>query len=242
MVLTEKGLAPSRERAKVLVMAGVVFVSGQRVAKPDTRVSGDTPIEVRSDPLPYVSFGGMKLEKAIKELSLDVKGKIAIDVGSSTGGFCDCLLTFGAERVYAVDVGRSRLHERLRLNDRIVLVEHANARYLTLDMIGEKADMITVDVSFISLRKVLPALVPLLKEGGCLLSLVKPQFEVGRREVGKGGIVRSLEKIDAVMEEIRSFGTGLGLFPLATVEAPRDRERKNREYFILWATHAHQDQ
>jgi 23S rRNA (cytidine1920-2'-O)/16S rRNA (cytidine1409-2'-O)-methyltransferase len=242
VLLTEKGLAPSREKAKILVMAGAVFVADQRVTKPDFKVDFGQPIEVRSNPIPYVSFGGMKLEKALKELKLTVQGKIALDIGSSTGGFCDCLLSFGAAKVYGVDVGTGQLHDRLRRDNRVVLLENTNARYLSMEQIGEKADIITVDVSFISLKKIIPALTPMLKPDGYLLSLVKPQFEVGRYEVGKGGIVRSLEKIERVLEEIRTFGRDCGLRPRATIEAPRDRERKNREYFILWVTHEHQDQ
>jgi 23S rRNA (cytidine1920-2'-O)/16S rRNA (cytidine1409-2'-O)-methyltransferase len=242
VVLLEKGMAPSREKAKILVMAGAVFVSGQKVLKPDFRVAPESTVEVRSNPMPYVSFGGMKLQKALRELKLSVDGKVALDVGSSTGGFSDCLLSLGAARIYAVDAGTNQLHDRLRKNERIRLFENTNARYLSPDTIGESVDIITVDVSFISLRKIIPALVPLLKPQGWMLSLVKPQFEVGRYEVGKGGIVRSIEKIDKVLGEIRAFGESCGLAPRATVEAPRERERKNREYFILWATREHQDQ
>ncbi len=234
VLLTKKGLAPSREKAKVLIMAGEIYVGSERITSPDRKIGEDVPIEVKGNPIPYVSYGGVKLEQAIKAFNIDVKGKKAIDIGSSTGGFIDCLLQHGAAMVYAVDVGTSRLHERLRTDRRVIVKENCNARYLTFEEIGEKADMITIDVSFISLKKILPVTVPLLAPEGRIVSLVKPQFEVGRLEVGKGGIVKDSEKVTRAVEDIKTFGRGLGLRPLDECEAPRDRERKNREYFVLW--------
>jgi len=234
VLLARKGLVESREKAKILVMAGTVYLRGERVSRPDKVVDEDAPIEVRKNPLAYVGFGGVKLERAIREFAIDLKGGVALDIGSSTGGFVDCLLQSGASKVYAIDVGTHQLHEKLRADDRVVVLERVNARLLTPDDIGEKADIITVDVSFISLKKIIPAAVPLLAPKGLLITLVKPQFEVGRYQVGKGGIVRDGERIKAVLDDMRRFGEGLGLRAANIAEAPRERERKNREYFILW--------
>ena len=233
-MLAKQGLAPSREKARVFIMAGEVYVEKERVLKPDKKVEEGALIEVKGDPIPYVSYGGIKLEAALNTFGIDVAGWKVLDVGSSTGGFVDCLLTRGARMVYAIDAGTHQLHERLRGDDRVVLRENYNARHLTFEDVGEQVDMATVDVSFISLKKILPPLVPLIKPGGCIMSLLKPQFEVGRYEVGKGGIVKDDKKISRVMEEIKAFGETLGLLAVNTVEVPRDRERKNREYFILW--------
>jgi 23S rRNA (cytidine1920-2'-O)/16S rRNA (cytidine1409-2'-O)-methyltransferase len=234
VLLARKGLVESREKAKILVMAGTVYLGGERVVRPDRVVDEDAPIEVRRNPLAYVGFGGVKLERAIREFSMDVKGRIALDIGSSTGGFVDCLLQSGASKVYAVDVGTHQLHEKLRTDPRVVVLERVNARLLTPRDIGEKVDIITVDVSFISLKKIIPAVVPLLLPKGLLVTLVKPQFEVGRYQVGKGGIVKDAERINAVLDDMRRFGEGLSLKAANIAEAPRERERKNREYFILW--------
>ena len=234
VLLARKGLAESREKAKILVMAGTVYLGGERVVRPDRVVDEETPIEVRRNPLAYVGFGGVKLERAIREFTIDVRGKIALDIGSSTGGFVDCLLQSGVSKVYAIDVGTHQLHEKLRADPRVVVLERVNARLLTPDHIGEKADIITVDVSFISLKKIIPAALSLLTREGLLITLVKPQFEVGRYQVGKGGIVRDGERINGVLDDIRSFGQSLGMRAANITEAPRERERKNREYFILW--------
>lgn len=233
-LLARKGLAESREKAKILVMAGSVFVDGQRVDRPDRKFGEEALIELKTGGLPYVGYGGIKLEKAAEAFGIDAGGKTAIDIGSSTGGFVDFLLKSGARRVYAIDAGTHQLHHSLRHDERVVVRENTNARYLTFEDIGEYADIITVDVSFISLRKIIPALIPLLREGGQLLALIKPQFEVGRYEVGKGGIVKDEGKIAQVIADIGSFGEEMGLHKVALIESPRDRERKNREYFILW--------
>lgn len=215
-------------------MAGSVLVEGQRVDRPDRRFEEEVRIELKTAGLPYVGYGGIKLKKAADTFGIDAKGKTAIDIGSSTGGFIDFLLKSGALRIHAVDVGTHQLHYTLRQDERVVVREGTNARYLTLEDIGERVDIITVDVSFISLKKIIPALVPLLKDGGQLLALIKPQFEVGRYEVGKGGIVKDTAKIQSVIDDIDGFGEELGLHKVAIVEAPREKERKNREYFILW--------
>ena len=233
-LLARKGLAESREKARVLVMAGAVYLDGERLSRPDKAIDEGSRLEVRGRPLPYVGFGGVKLERAIKAFGIDVAGKIAIDLGSSTGGFVDFLLQAGASRVYAVDAGTHQLHEKLRSDTRVKVLEQVNARYLSPDDIGERADIITVDVSFISLKKIIPAALLFLAAGGFLITLVKPQFEVGRYQVGKGGIVKDEERIKAVLDDMRAFGAEQGLRALDVAEAPRERERKNREYFILW--------
>jgi 23S rRNA (cytidine1920-2'-O)/16S rRNA (cytidine1409-2'-O)-methyltransferase len=233
-LLARKGLAESREKAKILVMAGEVYLEGQRVLKADRVIDEQSALEVRGPSLPYVGFGGVKLEHAARRFGLYAAGKTAIDIGASTGGFVDYLLKAGAAKVYAVDAGTHQLHEKLRTDARVVVMENVNARHLSPGSIGETADIITVDVSFISLKKVIPAILPLLKPGGVLVTLVKPQFEVGRYSVGKGGIVKDPERISEALDDIREFGRRCGLRPVDTVEAPREKERKNREYFILW--------
>jgi 23S rRNA (cytidine1920-2'-O)/16S rRNA (cytidine1409-2'-O)-methyltransferase len=233
-LLAQKALVDSRERAKILVMAGAVYVEGQRVLKPDQQIDVNAHVEVRPGALPYVGFGGTKLKHAFETFSLSARGKKALDVGSSTGGFVDYMLQGGATRVYAVDVGVHQLHEKVRSDPRVIRLEGVNARYLTRQQVGEDVDIVTVDVSFISLKKILPVLVPLLHQGAVLVTLVKPQFEVGRYQVGKGGIVKDQEKVHAAIEDIKKFGQSLGLRPVGVTEAPREKERKNREYFIQW--------
>lgn len=215
-------------------MAGIVYANGQKVLKADTRTDETASLEIRGNPIPYVSFGGVKLKAAIDEFGIDVRGMKVLDVGSSTGGFTDCLLHEGARKIYAIDSGTHQLHEKLRSDRRIILKENFNARYLRFDDIGETVDMITIDVSFISLKKIIPAVVGLVRKGGYVFSLVKPQFEVGRYNVGKGGIVKDDERIKAVIDDIREFGEGLGIKALKIIEVPREKERKNKEYFIVW--------
>jgi 23S rRNA (cytidine1920-2'-O)/16S rRNA (cytidine1409-2'-O)-methyltransferase len=234
ILLARRSLAPSREKAQVLVMAGEVYVDGQRVLKADRKFDETAHLEVRGNPIPYVSFGGVKLKAALDAFGLTVRGLTALDIGSSTGGFTDCLLKEGAKKVYAFDSGTHQLHEKLRDDERIVLRENFNARHLTLADIGEKVDIVTIDVSFISLKKIIPAAEGVLSDQGRIVSLVKPQFEVGRYNVGKGGIVKDGEKIESVLTDIRQFGQTLSLDAVGTVEAPREKEKKNREYFILW--------
>ncbi len=233
-LLARKGLVESREKAKILVMAGEVYLEGQRVLRADRVVDEESAVEVRGKGLPYVGYGGVKLADAAGRFGLDAAGKTAIDIGSSTGGFVDYLLKSGAARVYAIDAGTHQLHEKLRADPRVVVKENVNARYLSPESVGETADIITVDVSFISLKKIIPVLLPLLKPGGVLITLVKPQFEVGRYRVGKGGVVKDAERIREVLDDIREFGGTCGLRAVDTVEAPRGKEKKNREYFILW--------
>jgi 23S rRNA (cytidine1920-2'-O)/16S rRNA (cytidine1409-2'-O)-methyltransferase len=242
VILGKKGLAPSREKAKALIMAGQIYVNKERVSKPDKLVTDEAYIEVRGNPIPYVSYGGVKLEHALNTFEIDVKDKKILDVGSSTGGFVDCLLQRGAALVYAIDVGTHQLHERLRKDTRVIVRENVNARYVTFEEIGKRFEIITIDVSFISLKKILPAVLPFLKNDACIVSLVKPQFEVGRYEVGKGGIVKDEQKIKKAIDEIKDFGKALGLIPTGEAEAPREKERKNREYFVLWEYQGTQNQ
>lgn len=190
VLLVERGLAESRQKAQAVIMAGQVFVSGQRSDKPGTAVANDAPVEVRGAALRYVSRGGLKLEKAMKTWPITLAGKVCADIGASTGGFTDCMLQNGARKVYAVDVGYGQLDWRLRSDARVVCMERTNARYLTHEEIPDALDFASVDVSFISLGLILPALAGLLKERGQVVCLVKPQFEAGREKVGKKGVVR----------------------------------------------------
>ena len=190
VLLTERGLLDSRQKAQATIMSGIVFVNGQRVDKVGTAVSNDALIEIRGTTLPYVSRGGLKLEKAMQTFPLTLTGKICADIGASTGGFTDCMLQNGAKKVYAVDVGYGQLDWKLRNDVRVVCMERTNARYLTHEEIPEELDFTSVDVSFISLKLIFPALYGLLREGGEIACLIKPQFEAGREKVGKKGVVR----------------------------------------------------
>lgn len=186
----EQGLAESREKAKTLIMAGVVYVNGVKADKAGDTVSPDAVIEVRGNPLKYVSRGGLKLEKAMKAFPISLEGAVCADIGASTGGFSDCMLQNGARKIYAVDVGYGQLAWKLRTDDRVVNLERTNFRYVTEEQIPEPLDFASVDVSFISLKLILPVLHRLLKDGACAVCLVKPQFEAGRDKVGKKGVVR----------------------------------------------------
>lgn len=190
VLLTERGLLDSRQKAQATIMSGIVFVNGQRVDKVGTAVANDALIEIRGTTLPYVSRGGLKLEKAMQTFPLTLAGKICADIGASTGGFTDCMLQNGAKKVYAVDVGYGQLDWKLRNDARVVCMERTNARYLTHEEIPEELDFASVDVSFISLKLIFPALYGLLREGGEIACLIKPQFEAGREKVGKKGVVR----------------------------------------------------
>lgn len=210
------GLAESRERAKTTVMAGLVYVNGQKADKPGTQVSPDAKIEVRGDALPYVSRGGFKLEKALKVFPVNPTGMTCLDCGASTGGFTDVLLKNGAEKVYAVDVGYGQLAWSLRNDPRVISMERTNVRYLTAEQIPEPVDLAVMDLSFISVRLILPAVHPLLKDDAQVVCLIKPQFEAGREEVGKKGVVRDpkvhLEVLERFLEFVPTVGyTAMGL-------------------------------
>ena len=190
VALTQRGLAESRQKAQALIMAGEVYVNGQKETKAGAPVKEEDALEVRGKALPYVSRGGLKLEKAMQVWPIDLKGAVCADIGASTGGFTDCMLQNGARLVYAVDVGYNQLDWRLRTHPQVVCMERTNARYLTAEQIPEPLDFFSVDVSFISLSLILPALRPLIREGGQAVCLVKPQFEAGKEKVGKHGVVR----------------------------------------------------
>ena len=190
VLLVKRGLAPSREKAKTMIMEGNVFVNNNREDKAGSTFAEDAPIEIHGNTLKYVSRGGLKLEKAMTHFSISLDGMVCMDIGASTGGFTDCMLQNGAQKVYAVDVGYNQLDYRLRTHPQVVCMERTNARYLTQEQIPEPLDFFSVDVSFISLNLILPALRPLMKEGGQAVCLVKPQFEAGKEKVGKKGVVR----------------------------------------------------
>jgi len=230
--MVEKGLVPSREKAQALIMIGGVKVNGQVMRKPGQKIREDALIEILQPPCPYVSRGGVKLEGAIKGFGINVEGKVCLDVGASTGGFTDCLLQHGAKRVYAVDVGWGQLHWKLRNDPRVICLEKKNIRYLPKEEIPEEVDLVTIDTSFISLKLVIPAVLKFLKEKAEILALIKPQFEVGKGEVGKGGVVRDPEKHKRVIEEIRIFSQNLGLHPIGVIESPILGPKGNKEFFI----------
>lgn len=208
--LVARGLAPSRERARALILEGLATVNGMPIDKPARKVTGDDVLAVTGDALPYVSRGGLKLEKALRTFGVDVDGLVCVDVGASTGGFTDVLLRNGASRVYAVDVGTAQLHESLRNDPRVTSMERVNARTLTRSMFPVPPVLAVMDVSFISIRLILPALFGLLGAEGRVISLVKPQFEAGRSRVGKGGIVSKPETHRQVLREIVDFAPSLG--------------------------------
>ncbi|MGH9868371.1 MAG: TlyA family RNA methyltransferase [Candidatus Polarisedimenticolia bacterium] len=235
VVMVERGLAPSRQTAQALIMAGRVLVGGRAAAHASDRVADDVVVEVTQPLHPYVGRGGVKLAGALDAFGVDVAGWAAIDVGASTGGFTDCLLQRGAVRVHAVDVGRGQLDWRLRRDPRVVVVEGLNARSLVaadLPGLGEGADIVVADVSFISLKLILPCLPPLLRAGGAIILLVKPQFEVGRHDVGAGGIVREPAlRARAVVEVARrAVELGLGVHGMAASQLAG--AEGNQEFFL----------
>jgi len=232
-LLVEKGLASSLEKAQALIYAGQVLVDHQPALKPGKAIDPSNITEVKEREYPYVSRGGLKLKKALEAFGVTVKGKIALDIGASTGGFSHCLLLEGAERVYAVDVGYGQLAWQIRRDPRVVVLERKNARFLTADDIGEPSDLAVVDTSFISLKLVIPALIPILKKDGEIIALVKPQFEVGKGKVGKGGIVRNPEDHQNVLEELELFFQNLGLTVLGTTESPILGAKGNREFLMV---------
>jgi 23S rRNA (cytidine1920-2'-O)/16S rRNA (cytidine1409-2'-O)-methyltransferase len=233
-LLVDRGLAESRAKALALVLAGQVLVDGQKAGKPGHAVSADARVEVLAQPR-YVGRGGLKLEAALERFAIDVRERICLDVGSSTGGFTDCLLQHGARHVYAVDVGAGQLDWRLRGDARVTVREGVNARYLRPEDIGAAVDLAVFDVSFISVTLVLPAVAPLLKETGEMVILVKPQFEVGRGEVGKGGIVRDAGLHAQACDRVRAAVERLG-FKAGLIESPILGAEGNRE-FLLDARH-----
>lgn len=230
VLLVERGLAESREKARATIMAGSVMVDERRALKAGTLVAPDADIRVLGGPQ-YVSRGGDKLVHALDVFALDVRGMTVVDVGASTGGFTDCLLQRGAARVYAVDVGRGQLDWRLRQDPRVVVMEKVNVRHL--ESLPEKADLSTIDVSFISLEKVVPPIVSLLREGARVVALVKPQFEAQRKEVGKGGVVRDSQVHAAVLGRFIAWCAGRRLRLLGLTTSPLLGPAGNKEFFVL---------
>lgn len=233
VLLVKNGLATSREKAKAMVMAGIVFVAGQRVDKPGTELSEEVMIELKGDPLPFVSRGGLKLAKAVEAFSLPFRDKVVADIGSSTGGFTDCVLQNGAKRVYAVDVGYGQLDWKLRTDPRVVSMERVNARHLTKDSLPEQMDWIVSDVAFISITKIFPAMLAILKEDGQVLSLIKPQFEAGREHVGKKGVVKDKSVHIQVLEHVLSQAEHIGFQVLGLDYSPIRGPEGNIEY-LAW--------
>lgn len=238
MILLERGLVESREKAKALIMEGKVLVNDIPVTKAGTMVPFDAAVTLKED-IPYVGRGGLKLEAALNYFGIVLEGLIAMDIGSSTGGFTDCILKKGVKKVYCIDVGYGQLAWQLREDPRIVLLEKTNIRYLEREKIPEEIDFITIDVSFISLKKVIPKAMEFLKEEGQILALIKPQFEVGKGDVGKGGIVKDEGKRMLVVEEIRNFAEGLGLTVIGVFQSPIKGSKGNIEYFIYMKSRRH---
>jgi 23S rRNA (cytidine1920-2'-O)/16S rRNA (cytidine1409-2'-O)-methyltransferase len=251
-ILVSRGLVKSREMAKALIMEGKVFVDGKKITKAGTPVSEASKISLKGEDLSYVSRGGLKLEAAINFFNIYLNNKIVMDVGSSTGGFTDCLLKLGAKKVYCIDVGYGQLAWSLRIDPRVIVMEKTNIRYLAdivksqphikygakvksqefEDLIKRNIDMVSVDVSFISLTKVIPSVVEFLKEEGEILALVKPQFEVGKEEVGRGGIIREEEKRLKAIKYVQENSEKLGLKTVGIFQSPITGQKGNIEYFL----------
>ena len=223
-------------------MAGKVLVNNRPVDKPGFNVSPNDTVELKGTDIAYVSRGGLKLEAALHKLQLDVTGSICIDVGASTGGFTDCLLQHGAERVYAVDVGYGQLAWRLRQDPRVIVIERTNVRYMTPDTIPAPVDLVTIDVAFISLKIVVPVVVKFLNPDASILALIKPQFEVGKSQVGKGGVVRLPELHQQVIKELSDFFETIKLTPQAVYPSPLLGPKGNREFFIFLKRNRFPDQ
>lgn len=232
-LLVENGLTPSRERARALIMAGMVCVDDEMRDKPGVLVWPQQSIRIKqSSLLRYVSRGGLKLEKALQRFEIDVQGLVCLDVGASTGGFTDCLLQHGAQRVYALDVGYGQLAWRLRQDSRVIVIERTNIRRMKADTIPEMVNLITIDTSFISLRLVVPATLPFLAPQGGLVTLIKPQFEVGKEKVGKGGVVRDPALHQSVIGAIGDFFSAMGLQCQGPVESPILGPKGNKEFLL----------
>ena len=231
-MLVERGLVASREEGRSRILAGEVLVDDRPAAKAGSLIDSEASIRLRGKSLPYVSRGGTKLEKALQEFQVEVRDKVVLDVGASTGGFTDCLLAHGARRVYAVDVGYGQLDWKLRNDPRVFVLEKKNIRYLEARELPEPPQLSAIDVSFISLRLVLPKVKELLTQNGEILALIKPQFEVGKGKVGKGGVVRSHEEHLRVIEEIRDAAIMLKLEVGGVTESPLLGPKGNREFFI----------
>lgn len=219
-LVVERGLSDSIAKAHALILAGVVIVDDQRIDKPGTRIAVDAVVRLKGEAMPYVSRGGLKLRAALDAFHLDMKGAVGADLGASTGGFTDCLLQAGAIRVHAIDVGYGQLHEKLRVDPRVISHERVNARHLSDDDLPEPVDVIVADVSFISLTVVLPPVLSKLKPNGLLIALVKPQFELNAARIAEGGVVRDLTARQEAIDGIRHFIAGHGLVELGCLDSP----------------------
>lgn len=232
-LLVDRGLVESRTRAQALVMAGKVFSGERKMEKAGQQVAEDIALEVRGQDHPWVSRGGLKLAHALEHFAIDPAGAVAIDVGASTGGFTDVLIQGGAAKVYAVDVGHGQLAWKLRNDDRVIVLEKTNARHLTAEHVPEPVDMVVCDASFISLKTVLPASIAMVRPGGRLVALIKPQFEAGRAQVGKGGVVRDPDVHAAVCHDIRAWLDGIGGWQIdGIVQSPITGPEGNIEFLI----------
>jgi 23S rRNA (cytidine1920-2'-O)/16S rRNA (cytidine1409-2'-O)-methyltransferase len=236
-LLVERGLAETRQKAQALIMAGQVLVDERKVEKPGAMVSAEAAVRLLGEPLRYASRGGLKLEGALDTFGIGVEGKVCLDIGASTGGFTDCLLQRGAARVYAVDVGAGQMDWRLRSDARVVLREKLNARYLSPQDIGEPVDFVCVDVSFISATLIVPRLPAVMKPGGEAVMLVKPQFEAGRGQVGKGGIVRDPELQAQAVEKVRAAAQAVGFRPAGVAPSPIAGMEGNQEFLLHLVNH-----
>jgi 23S rRNA (cytidine1920-2'-O)/16S rRNA (cytidine1409-2'-O)-methyltransferase len=231
-LLVERGLAESRQRARALIMAGLVFTGEERVGKPGQLLALDRPLTLRGQDHPWVSRGGLKLAHGLESFGIDPAGLVCLDIGASTGGFTDVLLSGGAARVFAVDVGQGQLAWKLRQDPRVVVLEKTNARYLTAAEVPQAPDLVVCDAAFISLTLVLPAGLALAKPGARLVALIKPQFEVGKGQVGKGGVVRDPAQHEAVCEKVRGWLDAQGWRVLGLTESPVTGPEGNREFLI----------
>lgn len=237
VLLVERGLAPTRERAQSLILAGNVLVADTPVTKPGQAVPDDAAIRVRGEDHPYVSRGGIKLAAALDAFGVLAQGRTALDIGASTGGFTHVLLLRGAAKVFAVDVGHNQLDWRIRQDPKVVVHEKVNARSLDFQLVGQKVDLIVFDVSFISLDKILPAMLPFAHEETDWIALIKPQFEVGKEKVGKGGIVTSEEDRQEAVARLTAFGESLGLRRRGLIESPITGTQGNKEFLAHWKLH-----
>jgi len=228
--LVLRGLADTRKEAQTVIMAGLVLVDGKVADKPGRRITPQMNVEVKRREEPYASRGGVKLAHALRTFGIDVRGKVAVDLGASTGGFTDCLLRAGATRVYAVDVGRGQLSWRLRIDPRVVVLEGTNARHLTPDQVGTACDLVTADLAFISLRLVWRPIAALLSAGGCAVALVKPQFEAGREKVRRGGVVRDPAVHREVLHTVLEAARAAGLGPVGVTPSPIQGPAGNVEF------------
>lgn len=232
-ILLEKGIATTRQRARAMIMAGKILVNHLPADKPGTMISPDAGIEIKGEDIPYVSRGGLKLEAALNAFELKVVDRVCLDVGASTGGFTDCMLQNGATRVYAVDVGYGQLAWKLRQDPRVVVIERTNIRHMPPGKIPEPIGLATIDVSFISLKIVVPAILDLLAPDSEIVALIKPQFEVGKGQVGKGGVVRNPEHHERVIKDLANFFQKLGLICESVIPSPVIGPKGNREFLIL---------